>query len=117
MSHEDELTIPQEHLVRNVASIAAEQQVTRSLRRVWYGMIGIIITVMGWGIYLSFETGIRANRQDNNYLQLQQQAAEIQQLTNTRALDESEAAATNATLAQIQIQLNRIEYQSDKSGK
>jgi len=62
MSHEDELTIPQEHLVRNVASIAAEQQVTRSLRRVWYGMIGIIITVMGWGIYLSFETGIRANR-------------------------------------------------------
>ena len=117
MSHEDELTIPQEHLVRNVASIAAEKHVTAALRRVWQGLIGVVFAIIGQSIYIAYETGIHLNRQDNNYQQLQIQASEIQQLSNARSLDESQAAATNATLAQIQIQLNRIEYQSDKSGK
>lgn len=110
----DELTIPQERLVRDVAAIEAEQQVTRALRRVWYGMLGIIVTVMGWGIFLSFETGVRADRQDNNFMQIQALNGEVEQLANARTIDESQASATNATLAQIQIQLVRIENQVDK---
>lgn len=111
----DELTVPQERLVRDVASIAAEQHVTKALKRVWMGMIGIILTVCGWGFWLSFETGVHLNKQDNNYQQLQFQASEIQQLVNSRSLDESQAAATNATLIQMQSQLNRIEeFQTSK---
>lgn len=112
---EDELTVPQEQLVRDVASIAAEQHVTKALRRVWQGMIGVIVAIICQGLYLAYETGVHLDRQDNNYQQIQLQANEIQQLTNARTIDESTAAATNATLVQMQIQLNRIEEYQQKS--
>ena len=67
----DELTIPQERLVRDVASITAQQHVTSALRRVWYGLLGMIVTLVSQSIYIAYQTGIHLDRQDNNLLQIQ----------------------------------------------
>ena len=114
MDEHEELTIPQEHLVRNVASYAAEQHTTRALGRVWKSLVGLALIILGQSFYVVYNTGAKVQQQDVNTAQISALVAARQSDVAVRTVDENQLASMTATLNQMQMQLNRIENKVDK---
>jgi uncharacterized protein HemX len=112
--HLSDLTEPQQRFLRTAASEEAKQQLARALTRVWLALVGLSLTVVGYGFYITFESGGLVRQLNQTSAQAQENAQQNQALMNIIRTDEVTAASTNATLVQLQIQLNRIESKVDK---
>lgn len=104
---DDDLTVPQQRTVRNLATMVAEQHISKTLKRVWLSLMALVATIIGQSIYIAYNTGARVQQQEMN-------TATIANLVTARISDESQLSYMNATLTQMQIQLNHIDSKLEK---
>lgn len=102
----DDLTIPERRVLVETASRVSQRHVSNALTRVWVSLLIMACTLIGEVVYVAFNTG-------QHLQQLNANTATVLALTNARVVDETQLAAMNATLIQMQIQLNRIEDKVD----
>jgi hypothetical protein len=101
-----DFTEPQQQELHRIVSNMTAEQLNKALGRVWKALITLILVIIGQSIYIAFESGGRVNQLSTN-------TADIQSLVTARQVDEAQLASMNATLAQMQGQLARIEDKVD----
>jgi hypothetical protein len=101
-----DLTEPQQQELHRIVSNMTAEQLNKALGRVWKSLIALIMVIIAQSIYIAFESGGRVQ-------QLATNTGDIQSLISAREVDEAQLAAMNATLAQMQGQLARIENKVD----
>lgn len=114
LDYDDGTTVPYER--RRAADVfpvmeralREHEHLSTSLSRVWMGLVGVIVVVLGQGLYLAYQTGVHVNVEDQNTAIIHQLQNQIQDLQASKGIDEASLASINAKLSDVQDQLHAL---------
>ncbi len=101
-----DLTEPQRRELQTLVGTIAERHIAKTVKGIWISVLGLGMMVVVQGFYIAYISGTKVQELTND-------TAELVVLENSKSYDENQLAAINATLTDMNSQLNRIENKVD----
>jgi len=101
-----DLTEPQTDELHRLVGDIAERHIAKTVKGMWLSVFGLGMMVVVQGFYIAYISGTKVQ-------ELSSDTAELYVLENAKSYDEMQLSAINATLTQMNTQLQRIENKVD----
>ncbi len=101
-----DLTEPQTQELHRLVGDITERYIAKTVKGMWLSVMGLGLMVVVQGFYIAYISGTKVQELTNDTTQLGV-------LENAKSLDEIQLSSINATLIQMNTQLNRIEDKVD----
>ncbi len=101
-----DLTEPQTQELHRLVGDITERHIAKTVKGMWLSVVGLGLMMVVQGFYIAYISGTKVQELTNDTTQLGV-------LENAKSLDEIQLSSINATLIQMNTQLNRIEDKVD----
>ncbi len=101
-----DLTEPQTQELHRLVGDITERHIAKTVKGMWMSVVGLGLMVVVQGFYIAYISGTKVQELTND-------SAELVVLENAKSYDEIQLSGINATLTEMNTQLNRIENKVD----